>query len=90
MLNEASEFLPLGGIVQLRGLPLPQATLWVQQLMSKELLHLDLLPCQNLSQFCQSQDGWTLSLSSATSATPEMLVGSVLFIFTTKLEPQRT
>ena len=42
VLNDGSVPLPLVGSVRLRGLTLQQATLWVQQLMSKELLRPDL------------------------------------------------
>ena len=42
VLNDGSVPLPLVGSVRLSGLTLQQATLWVQQLMSKELLRPDL------------------------------------------------
>ena len=42
VLNDGSVPLPLLGSVRLSGLTLQQATLWVQQLMSKELLRPDL------------------------------------------------
>ena len=42
VLNDGSVPLPLVGSVRLSGLTLQQATVWVQQLMSKELLRPDL------------------------------------------------
>ena len=42
VLSDGSVPLPLVGSVRLSGLTLQQATLWVQQLMSKELLRPDL------------------------------------------------